>query len=169
LVGALTFARPATCSCRLSFDRKAVLRQSRAELAAGVVQGLVKRVAVRGPALGEHVDWDVVERECDENGALLRSQDLGDRVPHSVDDLKRLRFGIGTRSPVVVQLSPAVGLQWNVAAAPRGFPNRRGSLEERELVRPRREAAVAAVGVQLAQDRDERVVCGLNGEVVEVA
>jgi len=51
---------------------------------------------------------------------------------------------------------------------PRCFPNRRGSLEEHELVRPRRKAAVAAVGVQLAEDRDERVVCRVYGEIVHV-
>ncbi len=44
-----------------------------------------------------------------------------------------------------------------------------GSLEEGELVCPRREAAVSAVGVQLAQDGDERVVCRVHREVVEVA
>jgi hypothetical protein len=44
-----------------------------------------------------------------------------------------------------------------------------GGLEHDELERPGREAARSAVGVQLAQDGDERVVCRVHGEIVEVA
>ena len=45
---------------------------------------------------------------------------------------------------------------------------RHAGLQQRELVRPRREAAVAAVGRQLAQDRHQRVVGRLRREVVEL-
>jgi hypothetical protein len=43
-----------------------------------------------------------------------------------------------------------------------------GGLEHSELVRPGRKAAVSAVAVQLVQAGDERVVCRLHGEIVEV-
>jgi hypothetical protein len=37
------------------------------------VKGLIERTTGRILALGEYVDRDVVERERDENGALMRS------------------------------------------------------------------------------------------------
>ena len=55
-----------------------------------------------------------------------------------------------------------------LAIAP-GAPARLGRrLVERELVGPRREAALAAVGVELAQDREQRVVGALRDQVLDV-
>ena len=75
----------------------------------------------------------------------------------------------GSRSAVVEQLFPAVGLERDLASVPWASAQLHGGLEEGELVCPRREAAVSAVGVQLAQDGDERVVRRVHREVVEVA
>jgi hypothetical protein len=52
-----------------------------------------------------------------------------------------------------------------VPGAPAGF---HAGFEQRELVCPRREAAGAAKGVELAEDRHQRVVGRLRGEVLDV-
>ena len=57
----------------------------------------------------------------------------------------------------------------DLAALPRAPARLHARLEQRELVRPGREAARAAEGVELAEDRHQRVVGGLRGEVVDVA
>src|SRR3954469_5289240 len=67
----------------------------------------------------------------------------------------------------VGELCPAVVLERHFAVLPAAPADPHGGLEQRELVCPCAEATVAAVGVQLAQDRHQRVGCRLRREVVE--
>ena len=71
-------------------------------------------------------------------------------------------------APPVREARPPVGLEWELALVPRPSSHGRGGLEQRELVRPGREAAVPAVAVKLPQDGHQRVVRRLVSEVVEV-
>ena len=146
-----------------------MLSQPRAELAAGVVQGLVESAAGGVLALREHVDGDVVERDRDEHRALMGSEDLGDRVADGADQLAGFRLGLGSRVAVIEQLRPPVVVQRDLAPVPWPAAHLRGGLEERELVGPRRKPAVAAKAVQLVEDREERVGSGLHREIVELA
>ena len=63
---------------------------------------------------------------------------------------------------------PALGLERHLPSLPCAAADLRPCLEERELVRPGGEAAVAAEVVELAQDGDKGVVRALLREVVEV-
>jgi hypothetical protein len=130
------------------------------------VQGLVKGAACCVPALGEHVDRDVVERDCDQYGPLMGCQDLGNRVADGVDQLRGLRLTRRGNSPVAEQLRRAIGFQRELAPVPWAPAYLHSGFEKSELVRPGGETALTAVGVQLRQDRHEGVVGCLHGEVV---
>jgi hypothetical protein len=65
-------------------------------------------------------------------------------------------------------LGPVVGRRGELASVPRAAPDLHRRLQERELVGPGGEAAVAAEVVELGQDGHERVVGALDGEIVEV-
>jgi hypothetical protein len=64
---------------------------------------------------------------------------------------------------------PALRRERDLTALPCAPPHVHRRLEERELVRPRREAAVAAEAVELGEDGDERVVGALVRQVVVIA
>ena len=66
-----------------------------------------------------------------------------------------------------MQLRPPVGLQRELAAVPWAPAHLHSGFEQGELVCPGGEAAVAAVGMELCQDRDECVVCRLHGEIID--
>src|SRR5947209_8130325 len=63
---------------------------------------------------------------------------------------------------------PRLRLERDLASLPGSLAHVGGGFVERELVRPGREAAVATEVAQLAQDRDERVVRALLGQIVVV-
>src|SRR6185437_9710926 len=61
-----------------------------------------------------------------------------------------------------------LGLERDLAALPGAPAHRHGRLQQRELVGPGREAALAAVVVELGQHGDQRVVGALYRDVVEL-
>ena len=96
----------------------------------------------------------------------MRRQRLGDAVAHGRDQLGALGVGIRRAAPVG-KLRPAVGLERDLMPVPGALAHLHGGLEQRELVGPRREAAVAAIRVQLAHDRHQGVIGGLHREIIE--
>jgi len=67
------------------------------QLLPGVVQHLVERAAVRVQALGEDVDRHAVDREGDENTALVRSQHVLDRRLQRLQELALLEAAVKLR------------------------------------------------------------------------
>ena len=63
---------------------------------------------------------------------------------------------------------PGLGFEHHLAFLPGAATQPHTRLEQRELVGPGGEAARAAIVVELRQHRDQRVVGGLEGEVVEL-
>ena len=154
-------------SCVPPRGRRAPARPAGAQLAARVVQRLVERAARRVEALGEDVDRHAVERDRDAAPRAGARSARRDRVAQRAEQLALGACSCG------VQAARRDAASRPARAAARG-PARRGGaactrrLVERELVRPRREAALAAEAVELGEHGDERVVGGLVGEVVEV-
>ena len=64
--------------------------------------------------------------------------------------------------------SPVLGLDRDLLALPRAPAQLNRRLEQAELVGPRGEAALAAVGLELAEDCEHGVAGGLVGKVVEI-
>src|SRR5205823_8081828 len=63
---------------------------------------------------------------------------------------------------------PRLRLDRNLPALPGAAPELDRRLEEGELVRPRGEPALAAEAIEPGEDRDQCVVRGLVGDVVEL-
>jgi hypothetical protein len=63
---------------------------------------------------------------------------------------------------------PALGLQWDFAPLPGAAAHFGSGLEQRQLVGPGGQAAIAAELKELGQYGDERVVSALLGEVVVI-
>jgi hypothetical protein len=81
-----------------------------AQLATGVVQSLVQGVSVRVQTLGEDVDRDTVERERNEDAALVWGEDLSDRTLECVQQLGLLGRLVGpARRGGAVSLPPPAG------------------------------------------------------------
>jgi hypothetical protein len=76
---------------------------------------------------------------------------------------------VGGRQRARGDLGPGSGLERQLAVLPGAAAQLHRRLVERELVRPGREATVAAKGRELRENRDERVVGCLLGEVLAVA
>ena len=72
-------------------------------------------------------------------------------------------------SELALAFSHLQGVLDDLAVVPLAPAELRADLEQRELARPGREAAVAAIRVQLADDRLERVLRRLQREVVQVS
>lgn len=145
----------------------AALGEPSAEAAPGVVERLVQRAAWRGQAFGEHVDRDAVDRKRDQDLALVGRELVGDAFAGGAQ--RFAAFGGGVRLlGCGGEAVPAVGVEHELAGLPRATTHADAGLEERELVRPRREAACAAEVVALGEDGNERVVGCLGGEVVEL-
>src|SRR3954453_66091 len=117
--------------------------QPAAQLAPGVVDRLVERAAGRAEPLGEHVDRHAVERHRDEYLALVLCQLLVDRPPYRVEQLGLLGVSLWRRVGVG-ELGPALGRERQLAALPRPAAQLHRRLQQRELERPGREAAVPA-------------------------
>ena len=129
------------------------------------MQCLVEGTARRVQALGENVDRHIVESDGDQDLALVARELFVDGIPHGAEQLVRLRLAV-RGSTAVCHQSPVLGVECDLAAVP-GSPARLGArLEQGELVGPGREAARAAIVVELGEDGHERVVGTLLGEVL---
>ena len=157
-----------SCLTSLAVECRAVAGQLGAQLAPRVVQRLVERAARRAEPLGEHVDRHAVERERAEHLALVRRQRRrasASRIARSSSAvLDALLAGSAARPAA----RPASVVERHLAALPCPPARLHAGLEQRELVRPGREAARAAEAVELGEDRHQRVVRGLRGEVLDL-
>src|SRR4051794_14707669 len=114
-----------------------------AQLPARVVQRLVQRIAVRVQAVREHVDRYAVQRERRQHATLVRREDLLDGALERVEHVPLL--GLGLRAEVAAREDrPRLRLERQLTSLPRALAQLHRRLEERELVRPRREPALAA-------------------------
>src|SRR4051794_31306830 len=127
----------------------ALFLDGQAEFAPGVVEGLVQGAAGRPQPLGHHVDRHLVERQRDEHLALMWGELGVDRPRDSLEQLaafgRFLRRRRRAREP-----RPLLGLLRYLSPLPRKPPDLHRRLEQRELVGPRREAALAAEASSLA-------------------
>jgi len=138
-----------------------------AELRACIVKGLVDRPTRRAESFREHVDGNIVHghtlkdesltrREVRVDGAVERSDQLVVLEP-----LECLRGLIGEPIPDrLVELNPSL------APGVASLAGRR--LEDHELAGPRREPCGASIGVELGENRHERITRGLNAQVIHL-
>src|SRR4249919_966499 len=104
-----------------------------AELAAGVVQGLVERAAGRPLPLREHVDRDLVQGERNEDRPLARCQRLCDAGPDRAEQLVLLSRLPGSASGAR-EHTPCRVLDGHLPTLPRTSAYLDRGLVERELV-----------------------------------
>ena len=90
-----------------------------------------------------------------------------DGVLDGAYQLARLGIEVGRRA-VVAEYRPVLGPDRHLTALPGTAADLDGRFEQRELVRPGREAAVAPEVVQFRQDGDEGVVGALLGQILLV-
>src|SRR4051812_46540898 len=150
-----------------SWDIESELLEMHAQLPAGVVERLVEGAAGRVQPLGEDVDRHAIESRGHEHGALVLGELLVDRLAQRLDQRAGLAAQIGTGIGGR-QRFEAVLRHWQLTALPRTAPEPHADLEQCELVRPGREAAVATESVELVQDRDQSVIGALIGEIIGV-
>src|SRR3954452_14744038 len=106
-----------------------------AQLAPGVVQGLVESVAVRVQPFGKDVDRHLVQGESDEDSSLVRRQDFGYARLQGLDELglfgldRGRRCGAGDRSP-------SLWLERDLASLPRALAELDGCFVDGELEGP---------------------------------
>ena len=131
--------------------------ERRAELAPGVVEGLIERAAGARQALGEHVDRYAVERKRREHLALVRGERGLLRRARSRAADRLLRSVCGPRARRR-RAAPRVVLERDLAALPGTAASLHSGFEQDELVRPGREPAGAAERVELGEDRGQGVV-----------
>src|SRR4051812_35208682 len=91
--------------------------EGQAEALARVVQSLVESSACRVEPLGEDVDRHLVQRQRDENLALVRAQRPLDLLPDGDEQGVRLRFALGCWARVRY-LRPGLGVDRKLASAP---------------------------------------------------
>ena len=154
-------------ACTLLADGETGGGQAGAELAPGVEEVLVDRVAVGAELQGEHVDRDVVEGDRHEDLPLALGQVRRDRRASTASCSRRSACSPGSAARVSGSWS-------NVRSRARrmvlpGVPRElaRG-LEDHELVGPGREAAAPPEVVELGEDVHRRVVGALLRDVVEL-
>jgi hypothetical protein len=63
---------------------------------------------------------------------------------------------------------PRPGFQWDLAGLPTASAELDSGFEQRELIRPRGETALAPKGIEFGEDGQQRVIGALLGEVVIV-
>src|SRR5215216_958842 len=96
----------------------------------------------------------------------MRREGFVDAHPHGGEQLGL--FAVLDGAARAGECLPTLGVERDLAALPRSTAERDGDFEQRELVGPGREAAQAAVRVQTAEHRDERVVRRLERDVLEL-
>src|SRR5262249_57202274 len=96
-----------------------------------------------------------------------RRQHFVDRVLQAREQLPLLDGGRGRRR-IRRETGPLLRLEWDLPSLPRALAQLHGRLEQRELVRPRGEAALPAELVETAEDAEHRVVRRLEGDLVEL-
>jgi RNA polymerase sigma-70 factor, ECF subfamily len=134
---------------------------------ACVVKHLVKGVPVRAEPFREHVDRHPFEHHRDEDLPLPRRERRPDSVADDCEEVSVL--GLVVRAgPHVREALPALRLERHLAVTPGAPPHLHRRLEQRELVRPGAEAALAAEVVQAPENRDGGVIGGVLRELVEL-
>jgi hypothetical protein len=99
---------------------------------------------------------------------LARRQVGGDRGAERGEQLVGLGLLPGAKAEAVGHAVPRLGIEVDAGGAPEMAANLVRDLDDRELRRPGGEEAFAAKAVELCEDRDERVVRRLVGEIVEL-
>ena len=89
------------------------------------------------------------------------------RVPDRFDELALLGSRFCAR-PCLGDVRPVLRSERQLAPLPRSATHLDRRLEQRELVGPRREAALTLELVELPQQRDERIIRALHGDVLEL-
>ena len=75
----------------VSANEITLLSELRAQPRSRVVEGLVEGAAGRAEALGEHVDGHIVDDDGEQDPALVRGEDLLDRLDDRLQELPLLR------------------------------------------------------------------------------
>src|SRR5215218_1702245 len=96
----------------------------------------------------------------------MRREGFVDAHPHGGEQLGL--FAVLDGAARAGERLPTRGVERDLAALPRATAERDGGFEQRELVRPGREAAQSAVRVETAEHRHEGVVRRLQRDVVEL-
>src|SRR5438132_1717616 len=134
---------------------------------ACVVEHLVERIPVRAEALCEHVDGHALEDGRDEDLTLPRGQRRADALADRLEQCGALGIVLGA-GPRVGEALPMLRLERHLAVSPGAPAHLHRCLEQRELVRPGAEAALAAEVVEATQHRDGGVAGSVLGELVEL-
>ena len=103
----------------------------------------------------------------DEHASLVIGQDVLDRLLESAQELGLLCALLGFEAGAREE-RPALGLERYLAPLPRALAQLHCSLEQGELVDPRREPAFALEVVEPSEDAHQRVVGRLEREVVQL-
>ena len=134
--------------------------------AAGIVKSLVERTAGGPQPPGENVDRNFVQGEGDEDPPLVRSQCFVDGFAERIQQLGSLEPHL-RRIVVIGEALPGIGLKDDLTPLPGPTPKLYAGLEQRELVCPGREAALAAEVAELGKHCHQGVISGLHCEIVE--
>jgi hypothetical protein len=130
------------------------------------VQRLVQRPPGCSELGGHHLDRDAVYGDGDEHVSLPFTDRLRDAGADRVQQLGELPRPIGFGAPA--EERPAFRLDGDLAAAPGSLPQLRSRVKKRELVRPGGETALAAELIEPRKNRDRRVVCAFERDLLEV-
>lgn len=136
------------------------------QAAAGIVKGLVERTASSPQPPGEDVDRNFVQGEGDEDPPLVRSQRFVDSFAERIQQLRSLEPHM-RRIVVIGEALPGIRLKHDLTPLPGPAPKLYAGLEQRELVRPGCEAALAAEVVELGKHCHQGIISGLHCEIVE--
>src|SRR4051794_37375359 len=139
----------------------------RAQLATGVVHGLVERAAGRSETFCENINRHIVKRHRHEDVALAPRQPGSDPLAENEQQLSRFDLGLWRLPGGNEGLPCAVG-ERKLASLPSPPPQRYGRRKDGELVDPGREAAVAPKFVEPPKQRHHRVIGALHRQIVEV-
>src|SRR4029079_9538301 len=113
------------------------------------------------------LEWEAVEYDGEKHLSLLRGEIVSQRFSQHRHEFRLLDVFLRRRIDIR-DMRPALRLEGNFASLPCAAPDLHCRFEERELVRPRGEASVAAEVVELPEDCHERVVGALVSKIVEI-
>src|SRR5439155_15552630 len=102
-------------------------------------------------------------RDGDQDLALVRAERGAHALADRLEQLAVLELGAGRAA--AGELLPGLGVERDLTVLPGPAAHLDRRLQDCELGRPGREPAVAAVAGQLSQDRHQRIVGGLHGDV----